>query len=235
MRIAVVDVETTGFDPVEDRIVEFAQVVLASEPWAVSQAQAWLCDPERDIPPGAKAVHHITEAMVAGLKPAREIVPSIIADADCYAAHNAAFDFGFLKGMVPDRPIICTWRVAAHMWKEAPGHSNQVLRYWLGVEPAASLVGEPHRALYDALVTAGILRRMILDFGVDELIRLSDPAVPVIQRAVSFGKSRGKLWAEMDRGFLRWVLNNDFDDDTKATARFYLEKARASQGLQPQS
>lgn len=57
-RLAAFDVETTGIDPAQDRIVT-AAVSLAGggEP---TESRAWLVDPGIEIPAGATAVHGIT-------------------------------------------------------------------------------------------------------------------------------------------------------------------------------
>lgn len=230
MKIDVFDTETTGLDPAEDRVVEYAQVSLAP----VSDGNLWtsklvasLCDPQRDIPPEAKAVHHITEAMVAGKPVAAEFIKRIdFSKTTHLAAHNAQFDLGFVGAFLPDVPVIDTWRVAAHKYPQAPGHSNQVLRYWLGIEPHFQSTDDSaryaHRAGYDAIVTAAILAHMINEFGLDDVVRLSDPNMPVLQWLVRKTKYRGQPWKDMDIGFCRWVMkaNPPFDIDTLHSARY---------------
>ena len=46
---------------------------------------------------------------------------------------------------------------------------------------------------------------------------------------VFIGKERGKLWSEVDTGFLRWMLDKDFDEDAIFTAKYWLnERAKAA-------
>lgn len=238
MRIAVVDTETTGFDPAEDRLVEIAGVIIEGDDrqWGIDTGamRSRICNPGRPIPVGAMAVHHITNEMVAAGETPEATAAAIFGElgsVDYWAAHNLEFDYGFLKSMtchpfdLPAERRICTWRAAEHIWPDAEGFSNQVLRYWLPVYPPLDSE-QAHRAGYDAATTAAILVRLLSDAGLTEVVRLSNPALPIIQRRVRFGKSRGKLWSEMDRGFMRWVLNNDFDPDTKASARHYLDILR---------
>ena len=162
--IHVIDVETTGLDPAVDRIVEVAAVTVALRPRPHVEALALdtLVDPGVPIGPEARAVHHIGDEMVAGAPRFQELIPPLgaLARSGPFAAHRAAFDRAFTGSR---RPWICTWRLARHLWPEAPGHSNQVLRYYLGLGVEERFAGEagivPHRAAGDALVSAALLIR----------------------------------------------------------------------------
>ena len=162
--IHVIDVETTGLDPEADRIVEIAAVTVALEPRPRVEALALdtLVNPGVSIGPVAQSIHHIGDDMVAGAPRYETLIPRLgeLARSGPFAAHRAAFDRAFTGSR---RPWICTWRLARHLWPEAPGHANQVLRYHLRLEVDARLAGEagivPHRAAGDALVSAALLVR----------------------------------------------------------------------------
>ena len=62
--LAVLDTETTGVDPLTDRIVELAVVRL--DPDGAARRYRRLVDPGVPIPPAATAVHGIADADVAG-------------------------------------------------------------------------------------------------------------------------------------------------------------------------
>jgi exodeoxyribonuclease X len=182
---------------------------------------------EGDIPAQARAVHHISPDDVRpgapGVVCREEWVRGMLSAVDLdtvYAAHNAAFDKKFLPEF--DIPWICTYRCAMHIWPDAPGHSNQVLRYHLGVEPPAAMLKDlaPHRALYDAAVTAGILQFMLREHTVEDLLRFTSS--PVLLRTVRFGKHRGELWKDVPVDYCRWILRTGgFDEDIMHTARVY--------------
>lgn len=63
------DVETTGVNPFEDRIVQAALVTIHPDPWMAGQAptiekQTWLVDPHVEIPEAAAAIHGMSTEFV---------------------------------------------------------------------------------------------------------------------------------------------------------------------------
>jgi len=101
--IGVFDLETTGVDVAEDRIVT-AHVGLLDARGAAILARDWIADPGIDIPIAATAVHGIsTEHARAVGSPASDVVEQItdtlrsLLDAGIpVVAYNAAFDFSLL-------------------------------------------------------------------------------------------------------------------------------------------
>ncbi|MEW5534823.1 3'-5' exonuclease [Streptomyces virginiae] len=97
------DLETTGTEPGESRIVTAAVVEVRGG--AVQERRAWLADPGIPIPEGASAIHGIsTERAVAEGRPVREVADEV---AEALVAHwrtgavvvayNAAFDLTLLS------------------------------------------------------------------------------------------------------------------------------------------
>lgn len=155
-RYCLIDVETTGFNPARDRIVEIACAVIEGE--RVTERWSTLVRPGVPIPPYATAVHGITNRMVAGaprlsraLKWARRFCVGRLV-----ATHNARFDLSFVgRRLCPQ--ALCTLRLSRALFPDAPNHKNQTLRYYLGID---AIVEEPltaHRALGDAVVSAHVL------------------------------------------------------------------------------
>ena len=238
MRYIVVDTETTGSPEEDGRLVEIA-AISRREDGSLGEFQTYV-DPGIPIPPVSRAVHHISDRDVAGApSPAsaqEEMHIAMGAESGevVWVAHNMAFDERFLT-ILEDSPKICTYRCALHLFPDAPGHSNQVLRYWLGLDESGELQLpeglHPHRALYDILVTEGILRRMIRqllqsdcqgsteDFVLRHLIDLSTR--PVVLTKARFGKHSGKTWewiVRADRGWCDWYLRlEDGDSDVRHT------------------
>jgi DNA polymerase III subunit epsilon len=94
--IAFLDVETTGMDPTRDRLVEVGVVIGRGA--AIVTRHSWLIHPGRTIPAESIAIHHITDADVAGKPPFAEVAREIleVLGNAIPAAYNAAFDRGFL-------------------------------------------------------------------------------------------------------------------------------------------
>lgn len=259
MTIVVIDLETTGLDPVKgDSVVELAMVPLTPMDhghWTVRQGSSSLVAPGRRIPPEAQAVHHIRDEDLRAAPHLREAIHTTAFNAGLHyakisaiAAHNAEFDRGFVgpaldahsaAAFVPagkDPPLkwLCTYRCALHLWPDAPGHSNQTLRYWLpGVDAMVRALipkdAPAHRALLDATTTACILHTMLEQVatlgGLTHLLALQHK--PVLQKIVRFGKHRGIPWSEAPKDYLRWLTHPDrqppFSDDVLYTARHYLK------------
>jgi DNA polymerase III epsilon subunit-like protein len=163
---------------------------------------------------------------------------------DYLVFHNAEFDRGFLPEWLQAVPYICTWRCALHLLPSAESHSNGSLWYELGLaHPMPPEAGSmPHRALFDAIMTADILHWMIdaimgdrTIIGLEEELPDADAdrallhlhhltSSPALLTKCRFGKNHGERWVDLDSGFMEWVLRQDFDEDTKHTCRHHLRE-----------
>ena len=161
MRYAVIDLETTGFSPVHDRVVEMACVLIQGR--AIVDHWSTLVNPERPIPVYATGVHGITDDDVANA-PAFELAQRQLyrkCIGTTVVAHNAAFDLAFLPSL-QRLPSLCTVRLARRAFPDAPNFKNQTLRAYLELDRDPELAAFPaHRALGDAMVTANILLRCL--------------------------------------------------------------------------
>lgn len=87
-RVAVFDLETTGVDPREARIVT-AFIGLIDADGELERGTDWLADPGVEIPEQAAAVHGITtEVARAEGRPARDVVAAIRSGLDWIARHG---------------------------------------------------------------------------------------------------------------------------------------------------
>lgn len=120
-------------------------------------------------------------------------------------------------------------KAARQLWTlEAPAHGNGVLRYWLEergvIQPDPALCYPPHRAGPDAYVTANILLAMLRVVPARQLV--SWTKLPLVQPVCPIGQQwRGKPWAEVDGGFLQWMLRQpEMDADSKWNAQQEIER-----------
>ncbi len=96
-RLIVLDTETTGLSPQDDRIVEIGCVELLNK--RIGEEQQWYINPGIPIPQEAVEIHGITDEMVKD-KPSFSIISKEFVDFigdDQLVIHNAAFDMRFLN------------------------------------------------------------------------------------------------------------------------------------------
>jgi len=153
---AFVDLETTGTFAGGDRITEIGIVRVQQDGDAAPRVTEWasLVDPGVPIPPAIQVLTGITDAMVA-CAPSFDQVARDVAEllAGCvFVAHNARFDYGFLKhafariGHSFSARVLCTVRLSRRLFPDAQGgHGLDALIARHGLA-----VSERHRALGDA-------------------------------------------------------------------------------------
>ena len=171
---AVVDLETTGFSPTEERVVEVAVVVLDAAGTEVD-AFCTLVDPERD--PGPTHVHGITAEMLTHAPVFGDVHPYLagLLSGRVVVGHNVdRFDLAFLLAecrrlggddLVPATVVTLDTLRVAQAYLDLPGKARLVDccdRYQLTWD-------DHHSALGDARVTAALLGAMRSELGDDML------------------------------------------------------------------
>lgn len=232
-----IDFETTGIpkplmgdqNPQRHGVLEVGWCDLVNEKLVLDPI-GYLTNPNRDCDIEALATHHIMPRDVAGAPSPDRIFLKLTADRPAlWFAHNADFEQIFFTG--GETPWVCTFKGALRVWPEAPGHSLQVLRYYLGLDDEPDFVRElaarPHRAPDDAYVSAFVLRRLLAKTTLDSLQRWAKG--PALLSRMTFGKHYGEFWKDVavtDRKYLRWIVDDsDFDDrNVLATARYWLKQ-----------
>lgn len=229
----VIDYETTGF-PENDaaEVIEMGKVDVAIEAgMVVDFRHPWrsFCLPRGPIPPDTKAIHHITEDDVRDAPQARELWSTLLDDLgsdDLIVAHNAKFEQHFTPPC--GQHWVDTYKVARVLWPDAPGHSNQCLRYWRGLNVHLSPTDMPHRALPDAIVTAALFADMLHQCAdrpdaVAWMVNVS--RYPALIKIMNFGKHKGMAFADAPSDYLHWIVEkSEMDEDTKFSANYWLRK-----------
>lgn len=230
--LRVIDFETTGMEPSAEVVeVGYCDLIGDDGAWEVGQPVSWLCGVDA-IPPETRAVHHISAAEVAG-RPTFAATRSRMFEGDpvlsALVAHNLAFEEQFVgeHGALQ----ICTLKAALRVWPDAPAHSNGVLRYWLEERGMLSLDHEtampPHRAGPDAYVTAHILKALFAA-GATGREMVAWTKEPRLLPTCPIGKFRGKAWADVEAGFLTWMLAQPtMEPDLKWNAQRELDRRSA--------
>ena len=95
--LAVVDIETTGSDPARDRITEIA--VIEIDGFEVSGEWSTLVNPGVRLPSPIQALTGITEDMLAAAPRFADLAEELHErlQGRLFIAHNARFDYGFLR------------------------------------------------------------------------------------------------------------------------------------------
>lgn len=226
-RIRICDLETTGLNPADGAgvcEVGATDLNLVDGAWLIGSPTSSYVNPGHKIPPDMSAVHHIIDSDVANAPSWLEAQNSILLNGlpPVYAAHKASFERTFFDA--PNAKWICTWKCAVTLAPNAPGWSNQTLRYWLKLAVDREISQPAHRAGPDAYVTAHLLKRMLAKATVDQLVEIS--AKPVVLPKLTFGMHAMKPCAEVPLSYWTYVLKQDFDEDVKHTAFHYLNQSR---------
>lgn len=154
--VAFVDLETTGTRAAGDRVTEIGIVRVDADPaGGAPRADEWssLVDPGVPIPPAIQALTGITDAMVRRAPTFPAVADEVARrlDGALFVAHNARFDYGFLKhefartGRTFAAKVLCTVRLSRrlHPLERSHGLDAIVERHALGCP-------DRHRALGDA-------------------------------------------------------------------------------------
>lgn len=155
----VVDVETTGGRPPNDRVTEIGAVKIRGGE-IVAEWQS-LINPQRHIPAFITELTGISNGMVADAPLFSEVAEDFAAflDGAIFVAHNVNFDYGFIASefrrvdMRFKFPKLCT---CSSMRKHYPGNASY------GLASLCQIYGirldNHHRALADARAAAELLR-----------------------------------------------------------------------------
>lgn len=159
--LACVDLETTGGSPLHHRVIEVGIVLM--DGGRVTGEWSSLVNPGCRIPSGIEQFTGISNDMVADA-PAFDALADEVAGqlaGRLFVAHNARFDYGFLRqefrrtGRPFRAPVLCTVKLSRRVDPEARRHNLDAVmdRHGIGCDAR-------HRALGDARVLAELLLKL---------------------------------------------------------------------------
>jgi len=230
------DLETTGTNIVSDRIVEISYLKIDVN--GEEECRTRLINPEMPIPPGATAIHGITDEDVKDSPTFKKIAKSLAAQIDgCDLAgfNSNRFDIPllaeeFLRAEVDidlmKRKFV---DIQTIYHKKEQRNLSAAYKFYCDKE-----IENAHSAAADTKATYEILQAQLdrypdLKNDVDFLAEYSaysnhvDFAGRVIyneqnQEVINFGKHKGRLAEEVlreDPGYYSWVMQGDFALHTK--------------------
>jgi DNA polymerase III subunit epsilon len=193
VEFVVLDLETTGGSPANDRITEVGAVkIRGGEVLGTFQT---LVNPGVPIPPLISALTGITNPMVADEEPIEVVLPCLLEflGGAVLVAHNASFDRRFVQANLERHGyqrlanrVVCTARLARKLLPrdEVPNVRLATLAAYLG-----STVAPCHRALTDARATVDVFHSLLELAGSYGVLALEDLIeFPSARAAASFKK-----------------------------------------------
>jgi DNA polymerase-3 subunit epsilon len=151
--VAFVDLETTGGGTAYHRIIEVGLVAANADGFEYEWSS--LVNPGMPIPYGVQCCTGITDDMVQHAPSFEDIAASLLEKLEgrLFVAHNARFDYGFLRdsfrrtGIRFESRVACTLRLSRRVNPEMPRHNLDTLITYYGFR-----ITRRHRALPDARV-----------------------------------------------------------------------------------
>ena len=217
------DLETTGLDPLNDRIVEMAGVkfTISGE---VSDIFETRTDPGIPIPRSATAIHRVTEQMVVGKPSPLTAWETLLdwTDTFIFVAHNASFDASFIKNLRSTHPkmkqvqFIDTLELCRNQYPEARSHSLDTLI------PRE----DSHHALSDAKAVAQLLVQLAQTYPSKKI-----PTSYI--RNIKDIKEDAKTQRQMD--YIADLGGDPARVKTKQEASQYIDQLKAEESIQTNS
>ena len=155
MKYAICDIETTGGNCKNGKIIEIAIIVI--EDMKIIDSFSSLINPEMPITPFVSKLTGITEEMTSNAPKFHEIADEIIKITDnaIFVGHNASFDYNYIVeefaklGYKFSRKKLCTLSISKKLLPGQSSYSLGKLCKSLGIN-----INNRHRAFGDASATA---------------------------------------------------------------------------------
>jgi DNA polymerase III subunit epsilon len=164
--LVFVDLETTGATATHDRITEIG-IIEVNHGQVISEWST-LVNPQMSIPPAIQSLTGITNRMVADAPLFEDIHEEVLRrlEGKLFVAHNARFDYGFLKnefgrlGVTFTAHVLCTVKLSRKLYPQHARHNLDTLLERHGLDCEAR-----HRALGDARVLWLLAQKWTAEHG----------------------------------------------------------------------
>ncbi len=224
------DIEATGLDPENDRIIEISAIKFTFS--QTLDTFDHLIDPCKIIPDETIRIHHITNEMIEGKPKIEEVLPEFFEFIENYpiVGHGMTFDLQILNettkrlkigNPLPSKTFIDTLRLA-RLYGESPTNSLEVLRAHFNIPFEGA-----HRALSDVIVNIKVFKYLSKNFNTTEEL-LSRLKKPISMKAMPLGKHKGRSFKEIPSQYLAWAAKQNFDGDLLFSIRSELKKRKQS-------
>ncbi len=189
---AVIDFETTGLSPQDDRIIEVAVVRVHNHEIVDTFSQ--LMDPGFRIPSYITELTGISTSIVKDKPKPEKVMPKLqkfIGDHPC-VAHNASFDERFFMAEMrrarvsSETPFLCSMLLARRLVQDSDNHKLGTLVQHLGLEKPAGM--RAHRALADSLMTVELWKYLMQDIKTQ--LRDNEPDIELVAKLTRTPKAK---------------------------------------------
>lgn len=230
------DLETTGINITNDRIVEIA--ILKIHPNGKEESHRWLVNPEMPIPPEVTKVHGISDADVADAPTFKQLakeIHNIIKDSDLGGYNSNKFDIPLLAEEMLRSEVDFDMKNRVSIDVQNIFHKMEQRTLSAAYQFYCDKnLDDAHSAEADTLATYEVLKaqierydelennaKFLADFS--ERKKTADFAGFIFydkdgDEAFSFGKHKGRKVEEIleeEPGYFGWILNADFPLYTK--------------------
>ncbi|WP_298622585.1 3'-5' exonuclease family protein [uncultured Legionella sp.] len=159
---ALVDIETTGLHVTRDGITEIAVLVMTEE--GIVRTWHRLIKPKRSIPDAINALTGISNELVCDAPSFADIALELldVLEGCVFVAHNARFDFGFIKNafkrcdITYQAPVLCTIKLLKQLYPNQRHYHLAAITQSLNIP-----LERHHRAQGDVAALHAVLQKMI--------------------------------------------------------------------------
>lgn len=199
MILLSLDFETTGLDPVEDRVIEVGAVLYSTNLDQSLETAGYLVNPDRKLTPEITTLTGITNSMVnkfgLGSKTALEKLLNMVEFADAFIGQNIIrFDKPFLENWTAREDETLPARLFIDTRTDLPGVESKHLGYMAA--DAGFLNPFPHRAVSDCMTVL----KLVSMHNIDDVVALAKQPTVVLLSQTSIeekdlAKKRKYQWS----------------------------------------
>ena len=158
MSLVALDLETTGLDIRQDKIIEIGMIRFDGT--EVLETYQTFVNPDRPIPPAVSQLTHITNPMVTKAPHILDVLDDVteFVGSDAIVGHNIGFDLGFLRRykILTRNRCTDTYELASVLLPRAGRYKLSALAEQFGIDAEGK-----HRALADCTMTMKLYNRLI--------------------------------------------------------------------------